>query len=131
MSMRRMSDNKEFDKFLTLLARYLYDQGWYTQGHYVQSRTTYEEVEKYLGDHCFSKEKSQQIVEQFKQQVVKENMTKSEQIRIWDEGWKAFWDGAKQDTCPNYPDQEQRDEWMSGWLTAQSSEQSAAPTEIS
>ncbi len=130
--MRHMNKNGEFDRFLTLLARYLYNQGWYTQGHYVQARTTYEEVETYLAEHCYSREKSKQIVEDIKQQMLKGNMTDKEQnLRIWDEGWKAFWSGSKQDACPDYPELEQRDEWMSGWLTAQSSEESAAPTEIS
>jgi ribosome modulation factor len=126
-----MTQSEQFDRFLTLVARYLYDQGWYTQSHYVQTRTTYEAVEEYLENHCYSREKSRLLVEQFRQQATQKDMTDNEQKRIWDEGWKAFWDGKKQDACPDYPEQEQRDEWMSGWLTAQSSEESASPTEIS
>ena len=42
--------------------------------------------------------------------------------RIWGEGWDAYWFGLNQDSCPNYSDQEERDEWMMGWLSAQSAD---------
>lgn len=123
--------NDDFEQFLTLLDEFLYSQGWYTNGWYIREKChTYEEIENYLEEHCYSRAKSKEVVETIRQKV-KGHMTDSEQKSIWDKGWQAFWSGSKQDTCPDYPEQEQRDEWMSGWLTAQSSEASIAPTEIS
>lgn len=48
-----------------------------------------------------------------------ENDMKQETYTIWDRGWNDFWDGKNQNDCPTYPEQEERDEWMLGWLAAQ------------
>ena len=121
-----------FDRFLNLLEDYLYEQGWYVNGRYIREKYfTYMAVEDYLEAHCYSRPKSKEIVENFRQQAKKDSMEETERKNIWDEGWSAFWSGKKQDACPDYSEQEKRDEWMSGWLTAQSSDESASPTEIS
>jgi ribosome modulation factor len=45
----------------------------------------------------------------------------NEKLReYWDRGWNDYWNGVKQNNCPTYEEQEKRDEWMLGWLTAQS-----------
>ena len=38
---------------------------------------------------------------------------------VWDLGWNAYWAGKPQADMPDYLFQEVRDEWMTGWLTAQ------------
>jgi hypothetical protein len=49
-------------------------------------------------------------------------MTEEIRQKLWDEGWKAYWDKKGQDACTTDPDQEMRDAWMDGWLTAQSAD---------
>lgn len=49
-------------------------------------------------------------------------MTEEIRQKLWDQGWKAYWDKKEQDACPSDPDQEIRDAWMDGWLTAQNAE---------
>ena len=49
-------------------------------------------------------------------------MTDDQLKEYWDRGWNDYWDGKKQNNCPTWPDQEKRDQWMMGWLTAQSTE---------
>ena len=49
-------------------------------------------------------------------------MTDNEKKEYWNEGWDDYWDGIEQNDCPTYPEQEKRDEWMLGWLTAQSAD---------
>ena len=45
--------------------------------------------------------------------------------QIWHDGWEAYFEGlnqcpwrAKLMECPNYPTQEEKDEWMRGWIAA-------------
>ena len=125
-------DPEEFERFLNLLDDYLYNHGWYINGWYIREKCfTYLAVEDYLEEHCYSRAKSKEVVEYVRELAQKGTMSIKEQPTVWDAGWNAFWSGSKQDACPDYPEQELRDEWMSGWLTAQSAEESAAPTEIS
>jgi len=46
-------DYVEFERFLDRLDDYLYERGYYTNGRYIKEKCkTYEEVEKYLNEHC-------------------------------------------------------------------------------
>ena len=49
-------------------------------------------------------------------------MTEDQLKEYWDRGWNDYWNGVNQNNCPTWPDQEKRDQWMMGWLTAQSTE---------
>lgn len=123
-------DPNDFDRFLNLLEDYLYEQGWYVNGRYIREKCfTYMAVEDYLEAHCYSRAKSKEIVEDIRRQAKKDNMDETTRKSIWNEGWEAFWAKKGQDACPSYPEQEQRDEWMSGWLTAQSAEILPLPSE--
>lgn len=46
-------------------------------------------------------------------------MTEENKNIFWGIGWDAFWYGIKSDECPNFPDQEKRDQWMFGWCAGQ------------
>ena len=46
-------------------------------------------------------------------------MTEKERTEIYDAGWRGFFDGKTLEECPDYPEQEQRDEWCCAWLSAQ------------
>jgi len=62
-----------FNDFLEALGDYLYKQGWYVNGQYIKQKCkTYKEVEDYLEEHCYSRPKSKQIVEQFRQKVLEQ-----------------------------------------------------------
>jgi len=46
-------------------------------------------------------------------------MTDERRKELGDLGWKAYWDRKSLEDCPDLPLQEERDEWVSGWLSAQ------------
>jgi len=50
-------------------------------------------------------------------------MTDYEKLQAWDAGFKAYWEKKPQTDCPDYPESDLRDEWMTGWLTAQSADE--------
>ena len=50
-------------------------------------------------------------------------MTDARRKELCDLGWESYWEGKTQNDCPDYPNQEERDEWMSGWLSAESSDE--------
>jgi hypothetical protein len=57
------SASAHFDRFLTTLDGYLYQQGWYTNGAAIREKCkTFEEVEAYLSDHCYSKSEAKELV---------------------------------------------------------------------
>lgn len=45
-------------------------------------------------------------------------MTESQRKESYDSGWDGFFTGKMQQDCPDYPEQEMRDEWNIGWLSA-------------
>ncbi len=45
-------------------------------------------------------------------------MTESQRKESYDAGWDGFFAGKTQQECPDYPEQEMRDEWNIGWLSA-------------
>jgi hypothetical protein len=62
-----MNKEEHFNRFLDAIEDYLSTEGWYTQGYYIRQKCkTFEEVEKYLTDHCYTKIESKQIVDRIK-----------------------------------------------------------------
>ena len=49
-------------------------------------------------------------------------MTDYDKLKAWDTGFKAYWEKKEQPDCPDYSSQDERDEWMMGWLTAQTAD---------
>jgi ribosome modulation factor len=47
-------------------------------------------------------------------------MTESQRKESYDAGWDGYFAGKTQQDCPSYPEQDMRDEWNIGWLSAQS-----------
>ena len=56
-----------FIRFLYEMSIYLYFQGWYSQIYYIVEKcSTFEEVEEYLCQHCYSRDKSKKILLEIK-----------------------------------------------------------------
>jgi hypothetical protein len=49
-------------------------------------------------------------------------MTDERQKELHDLGWDAYWDKKTIEDCPDLPLQEERDEWVIGWYSAQSAD---------
>lgn len=52
--------------------------------------------------------------------LLEHDMTEERRKEIYDLGWKAYFDHKSIEDCPDYPTQEERDEWYSAWASAQS-----------
>jgi hypothetical protein len=46
-------------------------------------------------------------------------MTEEARKKIYDAGWAGYFDGKTLEECPDYPNQDERDEWCCAWLSAQ------------
>jgi ribosome modulation factor len=46
-------------------------------------------------------------------------MTEEARKKIYDAGWDGYFNGKTLEDCPDYPAQEERDEWCCAWLSAQ------------
>jgi ribosome modulation factor len=46
-------------------------------------------------------------------------MTEEARKKIYDVGWDGYFNGKTLEDCPDYPAQEERDEWCCAWLSAQ------------
>jgi hypothetical protein len=109
-----MMKNKYFEKFLDGIDDYLYEQGWYINGRCIREQCkSFEEVEAYLSDHCFSKAESHEVVSKLRLSV----MNEVEKDRVYDEGWNSYFNEILLDDNP-YTDKELYDEWTNGWLLA-------------
>jgi len=63
-------DYQEFSRFLERLDDYLYDHGWYTNGYYIKQKCqSYQDVEKYLTEHCYEAAESAVIVRKLKEET--------------------------------------------------------------
>ena len=62
--------DEHFQRFLSAMEYYLYDASWYTQSMYVKKCKTFDDVEKYLTDHCYSRSESAEIVAKIKLQTL-------------------------------------------------------------
>jgi hypothetical protein len=49
-------------------------------------------------------------------------MTDEARKKIYDDGWDGYFNGKTLNDCPDYPNQDERDEWNAAWLAAQSTE---------
>ena len=49
-------------------------------------------------------------------------MTDEVRKQITDAGWDGYFGGKTLEDCPDYPTQEERDEWVGGWYMAQSAD---------
>lgn len=58
-----------FQLFLRALSDYLYSEGWYTQSDIITRAKSYEDVESYLTEHCYSAEETKEIVTKLKAQT--------------------------------------------------------------
>lgn len=47
------------------------------------------------------------------------SMTDERQSELHGLGWDAYWAGKTTDDCPDFPLQEERDEWIVGWFSVQ------------
>lgn len=54
---------RHFNRFMEVLQKYLYENGWYTQSHYIGLKVnSFKEAEEYLALHCYDKRESKRIV---------------------------------------------------------------------
>ena len=45
-------------------------------------------------------------------------MTEETRKKIYDAGWDGYFNGKTIEDCPDYPTQEERDEWCCAWASA-------------
>ena len=45
-------------------------------------------------------------------------MTEEARKKIYDDGWAGYFAGKTIEECPDYPTQEERDEWCCAWASA-------------
>lgn len=45
-------------------------------------------------------------------------MTEEARKKIYDAGWDGYFNGKTIEECPDYPTQEERDEWCCAWASA-------------
>ena len=65
-----LSERNHFNRFLDAIDDYLYGEGWYINGRCIRQKCkTFEEVEKYLFEHCYSKIESRGIVSKLRLQT--------------------------------------------------------------
>lgn len=66
--------NCHFERFLDAMDAYLIEDGWYINGKYIREKCkTFEDVEQYLFEHCYSRMESKMIVASLKLKTLNEN----------------------------------------------------------
>lgn len=62
---------QEFNRFIERLDDYLYERGFYTNGYYIKQKCkSYQDVEKYLTEHCYEPSESAEIVKKLREEII-------------------------------------------------------------